>query len=252
MSGPGEGKTLVLTGGSYGIGLGIARRFLSDGYRVVIIGRDEAKLARAQGELGGAVRGERGDVGLRSDVARIAASVKAKEGSVDVLINNAGLLATVTVEDGLEKAEAVFDSMVGASLKGTFLMVHAFAPMLASPGGRIINLGSIVAHSGGSIPGFSAYAGSKAGVHGLTLGFARELGPKGITVNTVAPGFIADTGQTEEWTGQRIGPILAQVPLGRAGAPADIAGACAFLASADGGYVTGMTLAVTGGWRFYQ
>jgi 3-oxoacyl-[acyl-carrier protein] reductase len=130
-------------------------------------------------------------------------------------------------------------------------MSHALAPLLASPGGRIINMGSIVAHSGASVPGYTAYTPAKAGLHGLTLALARELGPRGINVNTVAPGMTADTGQTANWDEARTAPILAQIPLRRLGMVDDVANAVAWLASPQSSYITGMTLPVNGGWRFY-
>jgi 3-oxoacyl-[acyl-carrier protein] reductase len=238
-------KLAVVTGGSMGIGLAIVARLRDDGWRVLAVARNEARLREAVAGLGDGVEGLVADVAQRADVERLAADIGA-------LVNNAGVLEMVPIGTPLEQAEQVFDRVVGASLKGSFLMAHALAPLLASPGGRIVNLGSLVAHSGGSIPGFTAYTPAKSGLHGLTLALARELGPRGITVNTVAPGFTAGTGQTAEWTEERTGPILAQIPLQRAGRPMDIADAVAWLCSDQAGYVTGMTLPVNGGWRFYQ
>ena len=245
-------KVAVVTGGSMGIGLAIARRLRDDGYRVVVVARNEGRLRDAVASLGEGVEGEVADVAVRADVERLAAVVRERHGRIDALVNNAGVLETVPIGTPLEQAEQVYDRVVDASLKGSFLMSHALAPLLDSPGGRIVNLGSIVAQSGGSIAGYSAYTPAKAGLHGLTLALARELGPRGITVNTVAPGFTAGTGQTSEWTADRTGPILAQIPLGRAGQPTDIADAIAWLCSEHASYVTGMTLPVNGGWRFYQ
>lgn len=242
----------IVTGGTLGIGLGIVRRFVADGYHVVVNGRRAAPLEAVAKEFGANVSTERGDVSVRADVERMAASIRARHSQVDALINNAGVLETVAIGTPLEEAEAVFDRVVGASLKGSFLMSHAIAPFLKAPGGRIINLGSIVAQSGASVPGYTAYTPAKAGVHGLTLALARELGPRGISVSTVAPGMTAETGQTTGWTDERVSKILSQVPLGRLGEVDDIANAVAWLASPQASYVTGMILPVNGGWRFYS
>jgi 3-oxoacyl-[acyl-carrier protein] reductase len=241
----------LITGGSRGIGLAIARRFLSDGYRVLITGRDRDSLAAAASQLGAGAAIEAGDVAIRADVERIAAAAAAYYGHVDVLVNNAGILETVYLGTPLAEAEAIFDRVVDVSLKGAFLMAHALAPILAGPGGRIINIGSIVAQSGASVPGYTAYAPAKAGLHGLTLALARELAPRGINVNTVAPGMTAETGQTTKWDDSRTSAILAQIPLRRLGAVGDVASAVAWLASSHASYITGMTLPVNGGWRFY-
>lgn len=244
-------KVAVVTGGSLGIGLAIATRFHADGFRVYIVGRDAPRLAAAAESIGVGVSALSGDVAVRADVERIIAAVQSGSTRLDVLVNNAGLLESIPIDTPLSQAEEIFDRVVGANLKGSFLMSRAALPLLAKPGGRIINIGSIVAHSGGTIPGFTAYTPAKAGQHGLTLALARELGPLGITVNTVAPGFIEETGQTSRFDPERVRKIALQIPLNRAGRVDDVASAVAWLASAEAGYVTGMTLPVNGGWRFY-
>jgi len=244
-------RTAVVTGGSRGIGLGIARRLVRENYAVTIVGRNGAALTTAAAELGTNAAIEVGDVAVRADVERMVASIGARHGRLDVLVNNAGVLETVPIGTSLAAAEAVFDRVVDTSLKGAFLMAHALAPILSEPGGRIINMGSVVAQSGASVPGYTAYTPAKAGLHGLTLALARELAPRGITVNTVAPGMTAETGQTSHWDAARVGAILAQIPLNRLGTIEDVANAVAWLASSQASYVTGMTLPVNGGWRFY-
>ena len=245
-------RLAIVTGGSQGIGLTVVRRLRDDGYRVLAVARGAARLQEAAASVGEGVDTATGDVSVRADVERITGYVRERYGRVDALVNNAGLLEMVPIGTPLAEAEAVYDRVVGASLKGAFLLSHALSQLMASPGGRIVNLGSIVAHSGGSIPGFTAYTPAKAGIHGLTLALARELGPRGITANTVAPGFTAETGQTSEWTPDRTGPIVAQIPLHRAGTTDDIANAISWLCSEQASYVTGMTLPVNGGWRFYN
>ncbi|HLZ96673.1 MAG TPA: SDR family oxidoreductase [Steroidobacteraceae bacterium] len=244
-------KSVVVTGGSRGIGLAIAKRFASDGFEVCIVAREREALTAAAAQIGTRTTIEAADVSSRADVERVTGAIAARYGRLDVLVNNAGILETVPVGTPLAEAEALFDRVVDVSLKGAFLMSHALAPLLASPGGRIVNMGSIVAQSGASVPGYTAYTPAKAGLHGLTLALARELGPQGITVNTVAPGMTADTGQTIHWDETRTASIRAQIPLGRLGAVDDVANAVVWLASSEASYITGMTLPVNGGWRFY-
>ncbi len=244
-------KSVVVTGGSRGIGFAIAKRFAADGFDVFIVGREREPLAAAAALICPRTAMDAADVSIRADVERVAGAVAARYGRLYVLVNNAGILETVPIGTPLAQAEAIFDRVVDVSLKGAFLMSHALAPFLASPGGRIINMGSIVAQSGASVSGYTAYTPAKAGLHGLTLALARELGPRGVNVNTVAPGMTADTGQTADWDDARTAPILAQIPLRRLGAPDDVANAVAWLASPQSSYVTGMTLPVNGGWRFY-
>jgi 3-oxoacyl-[acyl-carrier protein] reductase len=243
--------SVLITGGSRGIGLAIAERFVRDEYDVMIVGREHGPLAAAAAQLGQRVSVEAADVAVRADVERVAASIAARYGRLNVLVNNAGVLETVVIGTPLAQAEAIFDRVVDVSLKGAFLLSHALAPLLVAPGGRIVNLGSVVAQSGASVPGYTAYAPAKAGLHGLTLALARELAPRGVNVNTVAPGMTANTGQTAHWDTARVSGILAQVPLNRLGSVQDIANAVAWLASPESSYVTGMTLPVNGGWRFY-
>jgi 3-oxoacyl-[acyl-carrier protein] reductase len=121
-------------------------------------------------------------------------------------------------------------------------MAHAAAALLGSPGGRIINISSIGAQRGGSRPGGIAYAAAKSGLHGLTFALAREFAPRGITANVIAPGFVAGTGFTGAWSEDRVSAIVAETPLGRPGAPADIAGAVLWLASDATAFVTGAVI----------
>jgi 3-oxoacyl-[acyl-carrier protein] reductase len=136
-------------------------------------------------------------------------------------------------------------------LKGAFLMSVGLAPQLARPGGRIVNIGSIAAYTGGSRGGVIGYGTAKAGLHGLTVALARELSSAGITVNTISPGLIAETdffggGLTPE----RIQQAAAQIPAGRAGTPDDVAHTIYFLASPGAAYITGEVIHVNGGWLF--
>lgn len=168
---------------------------------------------------------------------------------IDVLVNAAGFLRRVSLATPLTEAAENWDAVINGNLKGSFLMAHAAASRLRSPGGRIINIGSISAQTGGSRPGGLAYAAAKSGLHGLTYALARELAPRGITVNVIAPGFIADTGFTGAWPDSITSAIVSETPMGRAGTPADVAGAVMWLASEAGSFVTGTVIPVNGGWR---
>lgn len=246
----GEMRTSIVTGGGSGIGRATAGALVREGYRVAIFGRDEEKLRRVAGELGDMVVWRRADVGDRDRVVEAVASVVDEFGGIDVLVNNAGFVRGVTTEMPLDEAERNFDAEVGTNLKGAFLMAMAVAPHLRRPGGRIINVSSIAAFTGGSRPGAIGYAAAKAGLHGLTYGLARELSPQGITANTVAPGFIAETGFTGRWPEERVRGIVAETPVGRAGRAEDVAAAVLYLASEEASFVTGEVLNVNGGWLF--
>lgn len=124
------------------------------------------------------------------------------------------------------------------------------APHLPRPGGRIINISSIAAFTGGSRPGTIGYAAAKSGLLGMTYALARELSPQGITVNAIAPGFIANTEFTGQWSKERVEGIIAQTPVGRAGQVSHVATAVLFLASPEASFITGEVLNVNGGWLF--
>lgn len=167
-----------------------------------------------------------------------------------MLVNAAGFVRGVTTDMPLDEAEREWDAVHDTNLKGSFLMTVAVAPHMPRPGGRIIYISSIAAFTGGSRAGSTAYAAAKAGLHGLTYGFARELSSQGITVNTVAPGFIADTGFTGAWSEERVRGIVEQTPVGRSGHVNDVAAAVHYLASPEASFVTGEVLNVNGGWLF--
>jgi 3-oxoacyl-[acyl-carrier protein] reductase len=240
-----ERKRALVTGGSSGIGLGTAQGLIGAGYRVTLIARNADRLRDAAAELGSQADWRCADVGKREQVQKALLGME----RVDVLVNAAGFLRPVSLATPLEEAEANWDGVIEGNLKGSFLMAHAVAPLLASPGGRIINISSIGAQTGGSRPGAVAYAAAKSGLHGLTYALARELASRGITVNAIAPGFIADTGFTGAWPAERASSIVSETPLGRPGTPADISAAVLWLASEGGSFVTGAVIPVNGGWR---
>jgi len=221
------------------------------GDQVVILGRNEQTLRRAAEELGPNVVWQCADVGRREEVAAAVEALARRHPQIDVLVNNAGATGGVTTDQPLNEAERIWDAVISANLKGSFLMAVAVASYLARPGGRIINLSSIAAFTGGSRPGSSAYAAAKAGVLGLTYALARELSPQGITVNAIAPGLVTDTGFFGgPLPEDRLQSVVVQTPVGRPGHPEDIAAAALYLASSEASFVTGEVLNVNGGWLF--
>lgn len=243
-------RTVVVTGGGSGIGRAMAEAFARDGDRVVVLGRREEQLRATARALGPAAGWQRVDVSQRDSIAAGVAAIVDRFGRIDVLVNNAGFVLGITTQTPLAEAERLWDEVVDANLKGAFLMAMAAAPHLPRPGGRIINMSSIAAFTGGSRPGAAAYAAAKAGLIGLTYALARELSPQGITVNAIAPGFVAGTEFTGSWTEERVRGIVEETPVGRGGHPADIAAAVRYLASPEASFVSGEVLHVNGGWVF--
>jgi len=243
-------RIAVVTGGSSGIGKAVAEAFAHDNAQVVIIGRRMETLEATGQTIGPTCTWQQADVSQRGQVTAAVSAIIEQFGKIDVLVNNAGFVRGITTDVPLEQAEQTWDDELGTNLRGAFLMAVAVAPHLPRPGGRIINISSIAAFTGGSRPGAIGYAAAKAGLLGMTYALARELSPQGITVNAIAPGFIANTEFTGHWPEERVRGIVAQTPLGRAGRAADVAAAVLFLASAGASFITGEVLNVNGGWLF--
>ena len=235
-------KSALVTGASGGIGSAIARKLHAAGAKVALSGTRQEPLERLAEELG-----ERAYIlpCNLSDMAAVEALPKqAIEtlGSLDILVNNAGITRdNLFMRMSDEEWQSVIDVNLTATMK---LCKGALRGMMKSRWGRIINISSIVGATGN--PGQGNYAASKAGMVGMSKSLAYEVASRGITVNVVAPGFIA-TAMTEKLADDRKEAILAQIPAGRMGAAEDIASAVAFLASDGSGYVTGSTLHVNGG-----
>jgi 3-oxoacyl-[acyl-carrier protein] reductase len=246
-------QRVIITGGHSGIGLATARAFVQAGARVAIIGRREAVLRSAAAGLGERALWQQADVSRREQIGAAVEAIVAEFGGVDVLVNSAGTSAgpAIRTSDAIDAAERAWDEEIAIHLTGVFLTTMAVAPHLTRPGGRIISISSIAAYSGGSRAGSIGYAAAKAGVIGLTLALARELSPQGITVNAIAPGFVADTGFTGAWPAERVQSLIATIPVGRAGASEDIAAAVLYLASPCAAFVTGTVLHVNGGALFH-
>jgi NAD(P)-dependent dehydrogenase (short-subunit alcohol dehydrogenase family) len=244
-----EGKTAVVTGGSRGIGLMIARGFVEGGARVYVSSRKAEVCAQVAEELSavGECRALPADLSTEAGCRRLAAEVGEREGRVHVLVNNAGATWGAPLED---YPAAAWDKVLALNLEAPFFLTRAMLPLLeaaAAPGdpARVVNVGSIDGLRVPPMPTY-AYSASKAGLHHLTRVLARELGPRGITVNAIAPGPFESKMMAE--TLRRFGDqIAAAAPLGRIGRPDDMAGAALYLASRAGAYVTGAVLPVDGG-----
>lgn len=239
-------RVAVVTGASSGIGAECART-LGSFMAVALVARRADPMKDLAAELPGATV-HVGDLRDLDDVVKVVQDIVAMHGTVDVLVNNAGLrpdrlLTTMP----LAEAAAEWANQLNVNATIAFNMAFAIAPHLRRPGGRIINVGSMAAQTGGRRSGSVGYAAAKAAVHGLTLGLSRELAPAGITVNTIVPGYIAGTEFTESWSSDIIEPIVRDTPVGRGGSTKDVAAAVAYLASPDASFITAQSISVNGG-----
>lgn len=220
-------RTALVTGGGRGIGRAIADRLAVDGHRVVITYVSEAPESPYEAH--------RLDVRDSEACNELAARVQA-----DILVNNGAI-----VKDAFVRFldDASWRDLLDVDLTGGFRLARAFVPHMAG-WGRVIHLGSYVGRAGAA--GRAGYAAAKAGLLGLTAAMARELAPSGVTVNAVCPGLVW-TERTRAYRPEVLERALAEIPLGRAGEPAEVAGLVSFLASEDAGYITGQALSVDGG-----
>src|SRR5574343_1784684 len=237
-----KGVALV-TGASRGIGRAIALALAQDGWRVVGTATTESGAAGISEAL--AAHGGRGIVLNVTDAAASQAAVDeivAKDGGLHVLVNNAGITRDTL---SMRMKDEDWDAVIDTNLKAVFRLCRAVTkPMMKQRSGRIVSITSVVGASGNA--GQANYAAAKAGLAGMSRALAREVGSRGITVNCVAPGFIA-TDMTAVLPEAQQAALLAQIPLGRLGEAKEVAEAVAFLASPNGGYVTGSELHVNGG-----
>jgi NAD(P)-dependent dehydrogenase (short-subunit alcohol dehydrogenase family) len=244
-------KVAIVTGGASGIGLGISQRLARDGAKVAICDLNaegaEAEAAKLTAE-GATAIGVKVDVADRADVERAVDEVRAAFGPVTILVNNAGVEG---FKPFLDISVETWERLLSVNLTGTFHFCQVALPdMIAAGWGRIVNISSSSTHSGQ--PLMSHYVSSKSGVIGLTKCLALEFGPQGVTVNTIPPGFIDTPMLRASDAKGLLGPggaeaAVARTPVRRAGTPADIAAACAFLVSEEAGYVTGQIIGVNGG-----
>ena len=246
MSGKLEGKVAVVTGGNSGIGLAAAKRFVAEGAYVFITGRRQAELDAAVKNIGHNVTGVKGDVANLGDLDRLYDAVKATKGRVDIVFANAG---TAELAPLGKITEEHFDKIFNTNVKGLLFTVQKALPLIPDGGSIILNA-SIVASTGN--PAFSVYSATKAAVRSFARTWILDLKERKIRVNAISPGPIATPGldglaQTEGVGDQLTASLLASVPLGRLGAPDEIASAAVFLASDDSSFITGTEMFVDGG-----
>jgi 3-oxoacyl-[acyl-carrier protein] reductase len=237
-----SGKTALVTGASGGIGAAIARALHGQGAVVAISGTRREALDALAAELVDRVHVLPADLAVPEAAAELIAAAEAAMGGVHILVNNAGL-----TKDGLalRMSDADWAKVLDVDLAAPFRLSRAALKfMLRRKAGRIINIGSVVGSTGNA--GQANYAAAKAGLIGLTKALAQEVASRGITVNLIAPGFIA-TPMTDALTEAQKAALAEKIPLGRLGTPADIAAAVVYLAAEEAGWITGATLHVNGG-----
>jgi 3-oxoacyl-[acyl-carrier protein] reductase len=236
-----EGLAVVVTGGSRGIGKGIARVFASSGAKVIITGRSQDAAKATADELG--VGYVLADVSKRDDCQHLAEAAQDRLGGIDIVCANAGIFPEARLAD---LTDADIDQVLGANLKGTILTVQACLPALSRSGrGRVILTSSITGPITG-FPGWTHYGASKAGQLGFMRTAAIELAPQGITVNAVLPGNIATEGLAELGE-DYLNDMTAAIPMRRLGTVDEIGYTALFLATEEAGYITGQTIVVDGG-----
>jgi 3-oxoacyl-[acyl-carrier protein] reductase len=240
-----EGRVALVTGASQGIGRACALELANSGARVALVARNREKLEEAAREI--TASGSRAsffaaDVTREDQIKSACQAVVAEFGKIDILVNNAGVTADQLV---LRMKRADWDAVLNTNLTSAYLLTQQAMPsMLKQRWGRIINITSVFGQTGQA--GQANYSASKAGLIGLTMAVAREVGSRNITCNAVAPGFI-ETAMTSALSEEIRRAALEQIPLGRVGTPRDVASCVAFLASEQAGYITGHVLKVNGG-----
>ncbi|MGF1428259.1 SDR family NAD(P)-dependent oxidoreductase [Kitasatospora sp. LaBMicrA B282] len=248
-----QDRIAVVSGGGTGIGKAIVRELAREGHRVVILGRRAEVLEAARAEIDAAVGAARvvplsADLTDAEQVAH-AAAVIAELGPVDVLVNNAGAVITAPTDDSLAALARSWRRDLDTNLLTAVLLTTALLERLRRPGGRLIVISSAAAQRGGAgSHSAGSYAAAKAALHGWAFGLARQLGPDGITVNVLAPGYVADTEIFgEQWSEEFHAQKIADTLVGRAGTPEDVAAAVAYIASPAAGYLTGQVIGLNGG-----
>lgn len=241
-----DGKCALITGASRGIGRDVALRLASEGASVALNyqsgGVEAVAVAKEIADAGGTAIVVQGSVGIAAEAESLIERTLSDLGGLDILVNNAGITRDNLV---MRMSEEDWDAVLDTNLKGAFLCTKAAVRlMLRQRSGRIVNMSSVVGISGNA--GQANYSAAKAGLIGFTKTIAREVASRGITVNAVAPGFI--TTRMVEGLGEEVrAQILERIPLGRFGAPEEVAACVAFLASDDAAYITGQVVGIDGG-----
>ena len=241
-----QNQVAIITGGSRGIGYATAEAFLREGAVVIVAASTQANADKAAASLRekfpqSRIGGISPNLANTGEVREVFRQVAATYGSLDILVNNAGISESTPF---LNYTEELYDKVMDLNVKGVFNATHAAVEIMAEQGkGVILSTSSMVSISGQ--PSGFAYPASKFAVNGLTVSLARELGPKGIRVNAVAPG-ITETDMMKAVPKEVIEPMIARIPLRRLGQPEDIANAFVFLASDEASYITGVVLSVDG------
>ena len=239
------GKVAVVTGGIGGLGSAICKQFADSGRRVIAVdlGGNAERVQRFETAMAGRdAHFEACDVSDPADCAALVARIEARHGPIDILVNAAGITRDARL---VKMQQAHWDDVLRVNLDSVFNLCRLVVDGMMQRGfGRIVNISSVNAQTGQF--GQTNYAAAKAGMHGFTMALARETARKGVTVNSVSPGYI-DTEMTRAVRDDIREQIIASIPIGRVGDPADIARAVVFLAADDAGYVTGVNLPVNGG-----
>ena len=238
-----KGQVALVTGGSRGIGRAICQHLLDQGAAVAAgYSRDHDAAQELATSAPDRVTVHQGNIGLVADCQRVVAEVMEQHGHVDILVNNAGITSDRTVR---KMASDDWDRVITVNLNGAFYMSRAvLQPMIDAGYGRIVNISSVIGETGNI--GQANYAAAKSGLFGLTKTLALETARRGITVNCVAPGFIA-TEMLADVPEDALATVVGQIPVGRLGEPEDVARVVEFLVDRDAGYITGTVVSVNGG-----
>lgn len=243
-----KNKVAIVTGASKGIGAGIAKAFAAAGAKVVVnYAKSKDSADKVVGEIiqgGGEAIAVQADISKFSDIKRLFGDTKKEYGQLDILVNNAGVFKIEMLEGITEES---FHLQVNTHLMAPILSIQQAVSMFGENGGSIINVSSTVSQN--PLPGFMVYSAAKAGIDNVTKVLAKELGPKKIRINVIAPGITVTEGNYEMGVlgGDTEEKMLPLTPLGRLGQPSDIAKVAVFLASDEAGWVTGERITVSGG-----